>query len=159
MASKRLKKKKQAVKATQRQQNVPETESSAALQEKTAREPEHTAEAADGRTAGEPEDAVREDVSAEEPKAQQETGKEQEVCFQIEVNLQEETEEMKQMNFYVQWNGKEYCQADIVEQIRAQWKNMGNTQESLETLNIYLKPEEEKAYYVANGSVQGCVEL
>lgn len=83
----------------------------------------------------------------------------QEICFQTEVDLQEETEKMKEMNFYVQWNGREFCQADIVEQIRAQWEQMGNTPESLQTLNIYLKPEEEKVYYVANGSVQGCVAL
>ena len=81
------------------------------------------------------------------------------ICFQIETDLKKESEEMKTMNFYIQWNGKEFCQADIVEQIQKQWEAMGNTAESLEKLNIYLKPEESRAYYVANESVQGCVEL
>ena len=72
---------------------------------------------------------------------------------------QEEMEEMKTMNFYIQWNGREFCQADIVELIKKQWEAMGRTADSLEKLNIYLKPEEAKAYYVANDSVQGCVEL
>ena len=57
----------------------------------------------------------------------------------------------------VEW--KEFCQADIVEQIKKQWESMGHTPESLEKLNIYLKPEESRAYFVANDSVQGCVEL
>ena len=84
----------------------------------------------------------------------------QDICFRMDVDLQqEEKEEMKNMNFYVQWNGKEFCQADIVEQIKKQWESMGHTPESLEKLNIYLKPEESRAYFVANDSVQGCVEL
>lgn len=129
MASKRLKKKKQAVEVLRRQQTVKETAEPA---------------------------CAKENEQVEE--VQTET-KDQEVCFQIEVNLQEEEKEMKQMNFYVQWNGKEYCQADITEKIKEQWKAEGNTEESLETLSIYLKPEEERAYYVANGSVQGCIKL
>ena len=84
----------------------------------------------------------------------------QDICFRMDVDLQqEEKEEMKNMNFYVQWNGKEFCQADIVEQIKKQWESMGHTPESLEKLNIYLKPEESRAYFVANDSVQGYVEL
>lgn len=82
------------------------------------------------------------------------------VCFQMEADFsQEEMEEMKTMNFYIQWNGREFCQADIAELIKKQWEAMGRTADSLEKLNIYLKPEEAKAYYVANDSVQGCVEL
>lgn len=46
-----------------------------------------------------------------------------------------------------------------MEQIKKQWESMGHTPESLEKLNIYLKPEESRAYFVANDSVQGCVEL
>lgn len=129
MASKRLKKKKQAVELLHRQQAVKEETAQTCVKESECRE-----------------------------EAQTETG-DREVCFQIEVNLQEEEKEMKQMNFYVQWNGKEYCQADITEKIKEQWKAEGNTEESLETLSIYLKPEEARAYYVANGSVQGCVNL
>lgn len=129
MASKRLKKKKQAVELLRRQQTAIETEEQVCAKENEC--VEH----------------VQTETTA------------QEVCFQIEVNLQEEEKEMKQMNFYVQWNGKEYCQADITEKIKEQWKAEGNTEESLETLSIYLKPEEERAYYVANGSVQGCIKL
>lgn len=129
MASKRLKKKKQAVELLRRQQTAIETEEQVCAEENEC--VEH----------------VQTETTA------------QEVCFQIEVNLQEEEKEMKQMNFYVQWNGKEYCQADITEKIKEQWKAEGNTEESLETLSIYLKPEEERAYYVANGSVQGCIKL
>ena len=79
--------------------------------------------------------------------------------LKAKIYVYKEKEEMKNMNFYVQWNGKEFCQADIVEQIKKQWESMGHTPESLEKLNIYLKPEESRAYFVANDSVQGCVEL
>ena len=128
MASKRLKKKKQAA---------------AVLQKRT--EPEN------GAVKTERPRETREQTPEEETK--------QVICFQIETDLKKESEEMKTMNFYIQWNGKEFCQADIVEQIQKQWEAMGNTAESLEKLNIYLKPEESRAYYVANESVQGCVEL
>lgn len=127
MASKRLKKKKQAAAVLQKQQPVQEKESVTKEMEQNAQETENGG---------------------------------QDICFRMDVDLQqEEKEEMKNMNFYVQWNGKEFCQADIVEQIKKQWESMGHTPESLEKLNIYLKPEESRAYFVANDSVQGCVEL
>lgn len=153
MASKRLKKKKQAAGSLQRHQ-----------------EPEKYMTKETGKPAAEPERKVQEPLG-EKPEVQEEKTvnaeegpapecETQGVCFQIEADLQqEEMEEMKAMNFYIQWNGREFCQADIVEQIRKQWEAMGNAPESLEKLNIYLKPEESKAYYVANDSVQGCVEL
>ena len=151
MASKRLRKKKQAAGGIHRQQTV--QTGTEHTEEKTA---VSAAAAEDVRTETCPQAPETETKVSEEA---QTGGVSQEVCFQIEVNLQEEKEEMKQMNFYVQWNGKEFCQADIVEKITAQWERRGNTKESLETLNIYLKPEESKAYYVANGSVQGSVDL
>ena len=127
MASKRLKKKKQAAAVLQKQQPVQEKEPVTKEMEQNAQETENGG---------------------------------QDICFRMDVDLQqEEKEEMKNMNFYVQWNGKEFCQADIVEQIKKQWESMGHTPESLEKLNIYLKPEESRAYFVAIDSVLGCVEL
>lgn len=140
MASKRLKKKKQASVVFQKQHEP----------EKNVTKENITADAE--RTM---EEAVAEPKAEKVPECES-----QSLCFEIEADLrQEEMEEMKAMNFYIQWNGREFCQTDIVEQIRKQWNAMGNTPESLEKLNIYLKPEEAKAYYVANDSVQGCVEL
>ena len=49
--------------------------------------------------------------------------------------------------------------ASIQAKVRQIWKDAGNKVSELKTIDIYLKPEEEKAYYVINGSVTGTVEL
>ena len=57
------------------------------------------------------------------------------------------------MNFCVQFMGKEYTEQDIVNQIKTDWKNEGNKIGDMKTLDIYMKVEEAKVYYVINGSI------
>ena len=55
---------------------------------------------------------------------------------------------------YLQYLGKEFNSADIVE---AGKKDTGEIK--ITSMTVYLKPEENKAYYVVNGDVTGSVEL
>lgn len=54
------------------------------------------------------------------------------------------------VELYVQYGGKEVAYTDLVNRIKEMWKDQGKRETSLKTLNIYVKPEEYKAYYVIN---------
>ena len=55
---------------------------------------------------------------------------------------------------YLQYLGKELNSADIVETAKK-----ASGVETITSITVYLKPEENKAYYVVNGDVTGSVEL
>lgn len=54
------------------------------------------------------------------------------------------------VELYVQYGGKEVAYTDLVNRIKEMWKDQGKRETSLKTLNIYVKPEDSKAYYVIN---------
>ena len=84
-----------------------------------------------------------------------ESTKADETCVKVSVrtsNNKRENTSMK-MNFCVQFMGKEYTEQDIVNQIKTDWKNEGNKIGDMKTLDIYMKVEEAKVYYVINGSI------
>jgi hypothetical protein len=58
----------------------------------------------------------------------------------------------------VQYQDREFTEAECLKKAQAQFKKdyKGKT---LEELNIYIKPEERKIYYVANKDSVGSVEL
>ena len=79
----------------------------------------------------------------------------EETCVKVSVrtnNTKRESTSLK-MNFCVQFMGKEYTEQEIVNQIKTDWKNEGNKIGDMKTLDIYMKVEEAKVYYVINGSV------
>ncbi len=61
---------------------------------------------------------------------------------------------------FVQFSGKEVYAKDVVETVKKLWaEEMGRKAEELNDLKVYIKPEENRAYYVINGDVTGCIEL
>ncbi len=54
----------------------------------------------------------------------------------------------------VQFNGKEYDTDEIAEMCRVAYK-ADNSRKQIRSLEIYIKPEEHKAYYVVNGKADG----
>lgn len=61
---------------------------------------------------------------------------------------------------YLQCFGKEVNKDDIMKQVKEIWtKQMKNKVGDMKSVTLYLKPEENKAYYVINGDVTGSVEL
>lgn len=47
----------------------------------------------------------------------------------------------------------------VVERVKAHYIAKGNTEESIESIQIYVKPEDFTAYYVINDGVVGKVNL
>ncbi len=61
-------------------------------------------------------------------------------------------------NVYLQYGGKEISQDDIVKQIKEVWtKELKKKVGEIKSINIYLKPEEDAAYYVVNDDVTGSI--
>ncbi len=66
----------------------------------------------------------------------------------------------KTQEVYIQYWGKEVCEKDVVDRIKAIWtKEMGRKVGELTDLKVYIKPEENMAHYVINGDVIGSIEL
>ena len=58
----------------------------------------------------------------------------------------------------IQYQGLEFSEADCVKKATAQFKKDYKGVE-LETLDVYIKPEEHKIYYVGNTDRVGSVDL
>ncbi len=59
------------------------------------------------------------------------------------------------VELYVQYGEKEVTYTDLVTRVKDMWKEQGKRETSLKSLNIYVKPEESKAYYVINEKITG----
>ena len=62
-------------------------------------------------------------------------------------------------NVYIQFAGKEVKTGELVEQVKAQWTAEGHRVSSITSLEVYVKPEDNAAYYVINGKENGKVDL
>lgn len=60
--------------------------------------------------------------------------------------------------FIVQYQGNEICSKTISARIKEDYANQGNDVNGITSLNAYIKPEENKVYYVINDNFQGFIE-
>ncbi len=61
---------------------------------------------------------------------------------------------------YLQYFGKEVSKDDLMKQVKAIWtKQMKHKVSEMKTVTLYLKPEENKVYYVINGEESGSLEI
>ncbi len=58
---------------------------------------------------------------------------------------------------YIQFYGKQITAKDVVASCEADYKS--NNKAAVKTIEVYVKPEDDVAYYVVNGDVQGKVSL
>ena len=65
---------------------------------------------------------------------------------------------MKQQMF-LQFNEQEVELRTVEANVKKEWKDAGKKLTDIETLDIYVKPQEGKAYYVVNKSVEGKIDL
>ena len=57
---------------------------------------------------------------------------------------------------HVQFSGKEYKVEDFVNIAKDVWKyDLGKKPADFKSVELYVKPEENKAYYIINGEVTG----
>lgn len=62
-------------------------------------------------------------------------------------------------NFYVEFQGKQVETKDVLAAAKKVWTEAGNKVKDLETVDLYIKPEENAAYYVFNDKESGKIEL
>ena len=61
---------------------------------------------------------------------------------------------------YLQYLGKEIDKDELVKQVKEIWtKELNNKATDIKDITLYLKPEENAAYYVVNGDVTGRIQL
>lgn len=66
----------------------------------------------------------------------------------------------KTQEIYVQYAGKEVLDKDLMDRVKEIWtKELGNKVKDMVNVQVYVKPEENAAYYVINGEVSGSIEL
>lgn len=61
--------------------------------------------------------------------------------------------------FFVQYQGNEFEEKEVITKIKDLWKEEGNKVKDLKELDIYVKPEEGKAYYTINGEIGGNIDI
>jgi len=57
---------------------------------------------------------------------------------------------------FIQYAGKEFTTKDLVSDVKKAWTEMtGKKEEDIQDIKVYVKTEENKAYYVVNGEAEG----
>ena len=59
----------------------------------------------------------------------------------------------------LQFNGREFDLGAVEANVKKDWKDAGKKLSDIADLDIYVKPQEAKVYYVVNKEVEGKVEL
>ncbi len=62
-------------------------------------------------------------------------------------------------NLYVEFQGKKVETKEVLAAAKKVWVEAGNKVKDLETVDLYIKPEESAAYYVFNETESGKIEL
>lgn len=60
---------------------------------------------------------------------------------------------------YLQFAGAEYSIHDIEQRVRAVWRESAGAGARISRLRIYIKPEEQRVYYVVNNRDSGSLPL
>lgn len=55
------------------------------------------------------------------------------------------------VNLYVQYAGKEILTEELVEKAKAVYVAAGNQESDIQTMDVYVKPEDNAAYFAVNG--------
>lgn len=63
------------------------------------------------------------------------------------------------LNYFVQYGGNEVSATTIQEKVKADYVAAGNKESSIKDLKIYIKPEDNRAYYVVNDQYSASVSL
>ena len=60
---------------------------------------------------------------------------------------------------FLQFNEQEVELSAVEANVKKDWKEAGKKLTDIETLDIYIKPQEGKAYYVVNRATEGRIDL
>ena len=70
-----------------------------------------------------------------------------------------QADKVKRERVYVQYAGKEWEAEALIAQVRAAYVADGHRPSSIRTLEVYIKPEDGKVYYVVNQKASGSIDL
>ena len=65
----------------------------------------------------------------------------------------------KSKQLILQFDGKDVDLTAIEANVKKDWKDAGNKVADITSLDMYVKPQEGKVYYVVNGNVEGKIDL
>ena len=63
------------------------------------------------------------------------------------------------VNAFVDYYGKQVEEKTVIANVKKAWTKSGKKVGDIKTLDLYIKPEENAAYYVINGTNAGAVAL
>ena len=62
-------------------------------------------------------------------------------------------------NLYIQYQDQEYLETEIISRVKESCLLNGASSDELNTISIYLKPEDKKAYFTYGEDKSGFIEL
>ena len=142
---------KTPVKTTAGETTAPAAETKAAPEVKAAEKQEETKTVAE--VAAEAEPAAETKTVAEEKPAKKTRAPRGSKTVKKAVK-----EELKP-EVFIQYQGREAMVADAIEKAKAEFVADGHRVSTIKSLQVYLKPEEDAAYYVINPKFAGRVDL
>lgn len=77
----------------------------------------------------------------------------------IESPITETSASKETINFFIQYQDQEYLETEIVSRVRESCLLNGASSDELNTISIYLKPEDKKAYFTYGENKSGFIEL
>jgi len=60
---------------------------------------------------------------------------------------------------FVEYQGNQADDKQLIAKVKELWVADGNKVKDIKELNLYVKPEENAAYYVINGDISGNITL
>ena len=77
----------------------------------------------------------------------------------IESPIAETSASKETINFFIQYQDQDYLETEIVSRVRESCLLNGASSDELNTISIYLKPEDKKAYFTYGENKSGFIEL
>lgn len=63
------------------------------------------------------------------------------------------------IHFFIQYHDQEYLETEIISKVKDACLAQGASKDEMETISIYLKPEDKKAYFTYGKGKSGFIEL
>lgn len=77
----------------------------------------------------------------------------------IESPIAETSAAKETINFFIQYQDQEYLETEIISRVKEACHLNGASPDELNTISIYLKPEDKKAYFTYGEDKSGFIEL
>ena len=77
----------------------------------------------------------------------------------IESPIAETSASKETINFFIQYQDQEYLETEIISRVKESCLLNGASSDELNTISIYLKPEDKHAYFTYGEDKSGFIEL